>query len=171
MLTDEQVKQFYDSALWKHTSDTIKKERLWCELCKSTKQLEVHHIFPLRKYSNIETSLNPDHLLLLCHVCHLKEENNLAPKRHTIIINNEQVESQIRIAKNDGDIVFNIPAIEATMQEQLTADTKALVNNFLNQLIAAITSKQIQRRVIIVVHSKEQADRIQQRITCNVISK
>jgi DEAD/DEAH box helicase domain-containing protein len=38
--------------------------------------LHVHHITPLREFSNAEAANNMDNLISLCPTCHMKMENN-----------------------------------------------------------------------------------------------
>lgn len=68
---------FYDSPAWRSTRETYKKYRRGlCEDCLAngliTAGSEVHHIKPLtpQNITDIETTLNFDNLVLLCHACH-----------------------------------------------------------------------------------------------------
>lgn len=66
---------FYSSKLWEDTRDYIRKrDRYICQRCGALGE-EVHHKVHLspENINDLNITINPDNLILLCHSCHMKE--------------------------------------------------------------------------------------------------
>lgn len=73
------VKNFYDSPAWLNLRQQIILERgNICEMCGksivNSKSIHLHHIekLTMENVNNVNVSLNPDKLQVLCHSCHNK---------------------------------------------------------------------------------------------------
>lgn len=70
---------------WDEISAKVRERDSECKRCNISNsscvskygcQLHVHHITPLREFSNAEAANNMDNLISLCPTCHMKIENN-----------------------------------------------------------------------------------------------
>ncbi|MGH0685831.1 HNH endonuclease [Bacillus mycoides] len=76
-------KPFYNSKEWKHVrSQVYERERGCCQRCGRFvfgREAHVHHVIPIKKDATLK--LDQNNLMLLCPVCHIKEENKENDKK------------------------------------------------------------------------------------------
>lgn len=64
----------YDDVDWRKLAAAVKaRDGNKCRICRSTKQLQVHHILPLSR-GGTNSQLN---LITLCHACHEKRHKHM----------------------------------------------------------------------------------------------
>uniref|UniRef100_UPI0026034017 HNH endonuclease n=1 Tax=Clostridium sp. TaxID=1506 RepID=UPI0026034017 len=87
------LKRFYNSKEWLLFRQEIllsrrKDGRIICEKCGKTivisKHMQVHHIVELTEdnYKDVNISLNPENVLIWCHICHNKHHGRFSGGGH-----------------------------------------------------------------------------------------
>jgi 5-methylcytosine-specific restriction endonuclease McrA len=89
-MNKDEYKDYLKSPSWRVRSDRWKKEAMWCEQCRSTYNLQVHHLcYDRMPYNELRTDVQ-----VLCEQCHTEKH-----EADMILKMNSWYRSE-RIAKN-----------------------------------------------------------------------
>lgn len=138
----DRVHQFRCSKPWRKLSYKLKVERGGkCNRCKEIlldfSKLIGHHIIELNEdnVDNLNISLNPDNIEIVCHDCHNKEHRRFGNKKNVYIIYGSPLSGKTTLVKElmrYGDIVLDLDSLwqAVTMQDRYTKPNNIRFNVF-----------------------------------------